>query len=267
MNCCNHAQSADMAERGRIYILDAVRGFCVLLMVFYHGFFTLGFLFNISWVYALFEFFMPAAPVFAGMFIFICGIACRLSRSNLKRGLKLSVVALGVSAVTCTIACLGELSEIAVWFGVLHFLAVSILLFALAGKFLNGIPPLAGSLVSILLFIVFFRIESGTIGIGPLSVSLPGSLYSSFALYPLGMSPLLAAGDYFPLLPWIFVFFAGCFLGVYFKEGRIPALFYQNRFRAFGFIGRHALIIYIVHQPAIYAFAYAAAWLAARLGG
>ena len=263
----NTAQNADTAKPGRIYILDAVRGFCVLLMVFYHGFFTVGFLFEVDWIYALFEFFMPVEPLFAGMFILICGIACRLSRSNLKRGLKLSAVAIGVSAVTCTMAHFGEVPEIAIWFGILHFLAVGILLFALTERVFKAVPPLAGILVSALLFIVFFRTESGIIGIGSLSVCLPDWLYSGFALYPLGFSPALAAGDYFPLLPWIFVFLAGSFFGAYFKEGRIPALFYQNRFRAFGFIGRNALIIYIVHQPAIYALAYAAEWLAARLGG
>ena len=46
----------------RIHLLDEIRGFAVLCMIFYHGFHTLSLLLNWSWAQTLLEFFTPAEP-------------------------------------------------------------------------------------------------------------------------------------------------------------------------------------------------------------
>lgn len=92
--------SPAQSGRGRIYLMDELRGFAVFCMVFYHGFYTLGYLFGNAIGLYYFRFFMPAEPFFAGLFMFISGIASDLSRSNLSRGLKLLALALGVTLVT-----------------------------------------------------------------------------------------------------------------------------------------------------------------------
>ena len=66
---------------GRIYFMDEVRGFDLLLMVAFHGFYTAGYLFGFRPAAWLFNFFNPVEPFFAGLFILICGISCRLSHS------------------------------------------------------------------------------------------------------------------------------------------------------------------------------------------
>ena len=76
-------------DKKRIFFIDEVRGFSVSCMVFYHAFYILGTTFGYEWAKKLFGFFMPVQPLFAGLFIFICGISCSLSKSNLKRGLTL----------------------------------------------------------------------------------------------------------------------------------------------------------------------------------
>lgn len=124
---------------GRIYFMDEVRGFDLLLMVAFHGFYTAGYLFGFRPAAWLFNFFNPVEPFFAGLFILICGISCRLSHSNWKRGGLLLAVAAVMSAFLFVF-----MREEMIWFGILHFLAVSILLFALCRPLLDKIPPAWG---------------------------------------------------------------------------------------------------------------------------
>ncbi len=60
-----------------------------------------------------------------------------------------------------------------------------------------------------------------------------------------------ASADYFPLLPWFFIFFAGFFFCRMFKTG-FPAFSEKIPCPFFALVGRHALPIYILHQPVIY---------------
>ena len=99
-------------SRRRIYFMDEVRGFDLILMVFFHAFFVIGYLFDFAWGRELFLFFNPAEPFFAGLFIFICGISCRLSHSNWKRGGLLLLVAAGKAAWQMTHAAVEALSRV-----------------------------------------------------------------------------------------------------------------------------------------------------------
>lgn len=59
------------------------------------------------------------------------------------------------------------------------------------------------------------------------------------------------SADYYPVFPWLFFFLLGTWIGRYIREGRLPSWFYEARLPYFSYIGRHALIIYIVHQPVL----------------
>ena len=110
----------------RIHLMDELRGFAVFCMVFYHAFYTLAYLFNLEFGKALLNFFMPAEPWFAGLFILIAGISSNLSHSNLLRGLKLA----GIAAVVTLVTWLVVPAE-RILFGILHFLAICMILFGL----------------------------------------------------------------------------------------------------------------------------------------
>ncbi|MEG1972082.1 MAG: heparan-alpha-glucosaminide N-acetyltransferase domain-containing protein, partial [Oscillospiraceae bacterium] len=57
------------------------------------------------------------------------------------------------------------------------------------------------------------------------------------------------SADYWPLFPWIFAFISGAFGGKMITLGKAPEILKWNKIPPLSFIGRHTLIIYIVHQP------------------
>ena len=240
---------------GRIYLMDELRGFAVFCMVFYHGFYTFAYLFHWAFGEALLRFFMPAEPWFAGLFILISGISSNLSHSNLARGAKLLVIALAVSLVTGLVV-----PQERILFGILHFLSVCMLLFggleARRKKRGRPAPPFRwGELAAFAaLFALTLRVPSGFAGIPYLlEIPLPAGLYV-YWLSPLGFcSPDFFSADYFPLLPWVFIFFAGTVLGRLAAAGKFPRFAYPSRIPFFSWIGRHALVIYVLHQPVIFA--------------
>lgn len=236
----------------RLHLLDELRGFAVLCMVAFHGFFTLGELFGSSIGTQLLDFFTPVEPFFAGGFILLSGICCHLSRSNLKRGLKLLGIAVGLSLVTFGLEALG-LSGVSIWFGVLHLLAFGMLCFGLLRPLLGRCPMWVGLIAFLLLFLFTYSVPEGRIGFLWFQFPLPDAWFESSYLFFLGFpSAFFSSADYFPLIPWLFLFLSGTFLGRTVAKGNLPALFYRLHSRFFSWIGRHALVIYLLHQPVLY---------------
>ena len=73
-------------------------------------------------------------------------------------------------------------------------------------------------------------------------------------LFPLGWTyPGFYSADYFPLFPWLFVFLVGSWAGYYVADKKLPARFYDRKgVPFFSWLGKKALIIYIIHQPILY---------------
>ena len=245
-------KSSNITQKPRYVFLDELRGFAVFCMIFYHGFFTAGYEWNLPFFQTLMKFFMPAEPFFAAFFILLSGVACQLSHSNLKRGLKLLCIALALTGITLLLPRFGFV-ECEILFGILHLLSFGMLLVALLNPLIKKCPPFIMTVLMIALFFLTFSVESGYLGIGFFKYRLPQSLYSANIGFILGFhNSSFFSADYFPLLPWIFMFLAGAFLGLYEARGKFPAFFLKRRVPFFGFLGRHALLIYILHQPAIY---------------
>lgn len=241
----------------RIGLIDDLRGFCVFCMIFYHGVLLAAQSFGVALGQQAYDFFAPAEPFFAGIFILLCGISCRLSHSNWARGLKLLGVALAINLLTLLILPLFkrlgfDASQTGIWFGILNLLSFSILFFALAHKVIDWLPPAAGAYLMLVFWYVTRFLEEGRIGFpGQWEVELPAAWMSHFWTFPLGFhNNSFFSADYFPIIPWLFWFLAGAYFGIYIQDGHVPHFAYKARLGPINWMGRHALLLYIVHLPA-----------------
>ena len=235
----------------RVAFLDEMRGLCILLMIFYHGAYDVVFIFGVDFK----AFFSPAFQALqlfiACSFVFIAGISSRYSRSNIARGAKVFAVALAMTATTFF-----AMRDQLVAFGVLHMLGICMLLHGLVFRNESTkISNFAGMLACLFLFAFTWGISDGYVGFFELiKIKLPTFLYQTSFLFPIGFrNAAFYSSDYFPLLPWAFLFFAGSFLGVAFRQGEMPEFFYNRHVGFLRVLGKHALVIYILHQPLLYA--------------
>lgn len=225
-----------MTEKKRYHLLDFIRGICILLVVWYHA------LYNLSEVFGQkYEFFGSLwlelfRISFVSALILISGISCSLSRSNLKRGVKTLLCGLLITAVTLVF-----MPSQRILFGILHFFGLSMLLFALLRKPIEKLPAIPLSVISLAAFVLTYRIYY-----------LDAELPYSFLLFILGFNTNFFSADYYPIIPWFFLFLSGAALGIYFKEGRVPKIFEANPIKPISFIGRHTLFIYLIHQTLLY---------------
>lgn len=238
-----------METRNRVGFLDELRGFAIICMVVYHLMFNLNYVFDVDVPIFFEDWFNVIRDIFAGMFICISGIVCNYSSSNLKRGVQCFFIGMIITFVTAFIS--PSSPDV---FGILHCLGICMMTYGLLEGFLRHIPPFAGMVIGIFLFMLTFNFSRGSAGIGEiLKFKMPDVLYSTDVLFPLGLpGEEFVSLDYFPLCPWLFLFLAGSFYGVYVKEGRAPKFFYNTHFKFFAAAGRYSIWIYVLHQPVMY---------------
>ena len=235
----------------RYALLDELRGFLVLCMVVYHGLLSVYTLLGIDLADTLFEFFTPAVPFFAGAFIALSGMMCGFSRSNLLRGAKCFGVAIIVTVVT--VAASQYMGEMSIYFGILHLLGFSMMFCGIFDFALKRTNKWVGLLVAVILFICFYGVPNDYPDFVGIRNIIPTDWYLKPYLFPLGITaPEFYSADYFPIFPWLFLFAAGYFLNKFHFVEKHEKLFMPKRIKPLGFLGRHALLIYILHQPIIY---------------
>lgn len=243
-------------EVKRIELLDELRGFAILAMIVHHFFLDLGFVLGLDVGYEIFDRLSVLQPVFWAIFIIISGVCSRLSRNTVKRGFIVLGAGLAVTLVTAVIMPLFNVTGAEIYFGILHCLGCCMIITGLLMPVIKKIPVAAGLLVSALLFALTYSVSSGSLLFG--MIKLPAVLYSTNLLAPLGFfSSDFHSADYFAILPWLFMFLFGAFLGKFAADGAFPAWTYKKHVKAFAFIGRNSLWFYLAHQPVIYALLWA----------
>lgn len=232
----------------RIGIIDEVRGIAYIAMMIYHIYFDLAFVYMHDMPGILSSVMSFIQPFIAGTFIVVAGISSNFSSNNFRRG-----VIYFFFAMILTFATAVFMPSELILFGILHFMAIAAMIYGFAGPFTENIPPIVGIILFSLLYAVTLHVPQGYMGFeGIFSINLPDELYRHYWLFSLGFpSDNFYSGDYFPLIPNLFLFFAGASLGAYFKSGRTSKGMAMTRFSGLAFIGRHGLWIYMLHQPVI----------------
>ena len=239
-----HIPASFPPPRERIWEIDFLRGLAIILMVFYHAGYDLSEMCRIRRVLGIpididGVFLRTAVPVVAGLFIVLCGISSSLTRSNIRRALKVLAVA---ALVTLATFFFDRAST--VHFGILHCLGTSILIYGLT---LEKAKPWLGAAAGAAVLV--------------LSAALPRILEG----VPIRFNWLLPLGitngryftvDYFPLLPWLGVFLIGTALGKWLYPAKASLIKIKLPRTFINIAGRHSLLIYVVHQPIILGILY-----------
>lgn len=244
----------------RLWQLDALRGLALLNMLAYHAMY--------DWVYvfghasAWYDIWSPGCHLWqqyiCWSFILISGASFALARRPLKNGLVTAGCALVLTAATVLF-----MPSEQIWFGVLHLNACAVLLTCLLQPLLLRAPPAAGLAVCAGLYLLANQLPYGWLGFEQLRLAaLPAALYRANWFW-LGLPDWgrFSSADYFPLVPWVFLFWCGWFgwrlAGRRLRAGRAPAAL-----RPLCAVGRRTLLVYMLHQPVIYG----ALWLLHRVG-
>jgi uncharacterized membrane protein len=180
---------------------------------------------------------------FACVFIVTSGASCRFSKNNLKRGFVLLAAGMAFTAATYIFSEITS-SDLTVRFGILHFLGCSAIIYALAGKALDKLLP--GFLTPLI-----------CVPLAVLTWSLPYKTFNVNFLWMFGITDRnFSSADYFPLMPFFFIYLLGTWLGKYIADGKFPRWFYNFRCDFLSFVGRKTLWIYLLHQPIFFGILY-----------
>ena len=168
----------------RAGFMDEVRGFCILCMVVYHVCFDLNYTYNIHIPIMFDGWFDIVRDIFAGAFMFISGMSSRYSHNNAKRGIQCFFIGMIITFIFAFFA-----PSAPILFGILHFMGVSMMIYAIGDKYFLKIPAPFGIAVCAVLFLLTRGIMYGYLGPAQgVGIKLPEFIYNAGLLFPLGFS-------------------------------------------------------------------------------
>ncbi len=234
----------------RFWEIDTYRGVAIILMIIYHVLFDLTYL-NIYQINLhQFAFRLYLYPI-GTSFLLLVGISLTLSYSRHQDDMVQSEQFKRIVFRGLKIFSFGMLITVTTWFligdgfivfGVLHCIGLSIILSYPFLRYQRPVPIVILGLLIVILGIIlrFFVFDfSYLLWLG----FIPRSFYTL---------------DYFPLFPWFGVILIGISLGKQFYKNR-KRRFHINDYshlppvRFLSNLGKHSLLIYLLHQPIILA--------------
>lgn len=180
-------------------------------------------------------------------FLFVAGCMCALSRNGLKRALRYLSAAAAIYVASYVAAV-----DVPISFGIIFCMGASTLLECLLSRM--GLRPKGWAIACLffVLFLALLHLSQGRIGFGPITIDLPRQLYAYRALAFLGLpGPDFASSDYYPILPYSLMYLTGASIGHLWHETDYPSWASMGRDTHLAWIGRHALEIYLLHQPVL----------------
>lgn len=225
-------------KRERIWELDALRGFCIVCVIFVHFMFDLVYFLGKQVDFPpLYTFIQQYG---GAIFVVLSGCCATLGSRSFRRGMLVFGCGMLITLVTFGMYRMGmAASDVVVKFGVLHLLGVCMMLYPLLKK----LPTTALSVLAAAIVAIGYAIQ--------------GMRFSVRWLFPLGfVYPGFTSSDFFPLLPQLGWFLLGIVIGrtLYHEKRTLLPGTAQDffLFRFFQWCGRQSLWIYLLHQPVVY---------------
>ncbi len=240
----------------RFELIDTIRGLAVLSMIGYHACWLINYFGLGIKTQTLFgpEFWAWERSICV-TFILISGYSFSLGRRHLKNAVTVFTCGLLITAITCIF-----IPDIRIIFGVLTLLGSSMFIANPVDKAFNRFASgskKAGFVILVLcavLFAVTYRIPEGYMGFAPdMAVRLPEALYKGCFMTYLGfMEKGFFSADYFPLIPWLFLYLCGYFLHKTVQGTSVEERVMPIKIPGINIIGRHSLLIYLIHPVVLY---------------
>lgn len=265
----NEIETSSAAEGGgryrpkkRIWEIDVLRAFAFFYMVFDHLMFNLAFVFDDIWQTANKNHFMRGVCDFAmsyrnsvfvddylrlllcaGLFMVLSGISSSFSKNNLKRGVIIFGLAIGLTLFTYVLSIIMNSPFLIIRFGILHMLGISII----AAHFLRKANVF-----------VIIALAAVCIFLGFYFAGMKMTENQFLAMINMRWAKGFNSADYYPLLPNCGYFFAGLAIGKTLYKNRkslLPSADFAV-WRPFKWISRHCLILYFAHQVGLFVLLY-----------
>jgi len=226
----------------RLQGLDIFRGYAILLMVIFHFSFDLNNFHIVDFDLKHGDFWRYFRFLIVSMFVFLAGISLYLAHQNSVdfKKVKKRLLILGGASTLVTIGSYTQFPNSWIYFGILHFFLFA----SLIGLLFLRLPKISFMLgLAIILGYNFHLID----------------MHWLFKLLqePLHL-PLRYTEDLANVIPWFGVFL----LGVSFANFQLHYKLFNNSFfnskhkvnSTFAYLGKHSLLIYLVHQPILFSF-------------
>ncbi len=233
--------------RGRYSLIDALRGLALLNMLAFHFLYDVFVVYGGSFEWTQLTWVIVWERYICFSFILISGVSLNFSNHAIKRGLIVNACGLLITLVTA----IAVPSQIII-FGILNLIGCAMLLDRPLKKLAEKLDPLLGASVSLALFAFFYGLPMRYVGFfGIPLIRLPDALYCFPPLAVIGLPDKgFFSTDYFPLVPWLFLFVCGFFIWrCIVKAG--AEQFFGRRVPVLDFIGKYTLWIYMIHQPVL----------------
>ena len=219
----------------RIWELDALRGLALLGMMGIHFVYDLVDLFGV-WNWQQPAWYLFFKNNYGAVFFLISGISVTLGSHPVKRGAQVFLCGFLCTGVTLGMYLLGFAGKgIIIYMGVLQCLGLCMMLWPLFRR----CPDRALTALGLAMMIAGWYLRT--------------QAFPFWLLTPLGFAPYgFTSSDYFPLLPNFGYFLLGAVVGKRAYAGR-KSLFPRETppLGLFRWLGRHSLMIYLLHQPVL----------------
>lgn len=219
----------------RIWELDALRGLALLGMMGIHFVYDLVDLFGV-WNWQQPAWYLFFKNNYGAVFFLISGISVTLGSHPVKRGAQVFLCGFLCTGVTLAMYLLGFAGKgIIIYMGVLQCLGLCMMLWPLFRR----CPDWALGALGLAMMIAGWYLRTQS--------------FPFWLLTPLGFAPYgFTSSDYFPLLPNFGYFLLGAVVGKRAYAGR-KSLFPRETppLGLFRWMGRHSLMIYLLHQPVL----------------
>ena len=243
----------------RLHLIDAIRAITIISMIGYHYCFDYFILFGHNKGFTRLTGSVLWQNSICCSFILISGFVFTYGKKKIiRRGLLVNFFGLIITAVTLIV-----MPEEQIWFGILNLIGCSMLITYLYDRFLiqklgyNTGNHITSLIFWLIIFIITKYIPNGYIGTHwHVFCMLPDKLYTNIFLIPFGFpTPDFVSGDYFPIIPWLFLYFCGYHLNKILADNTVFLKLNKREIPIFSKLGKHSLFIYLIHQPICYVIA------------